>query len=294
MNVRQVDPRHVPATEGGSTGWAATLTCNFRRRGTRTLLAARQQRGPLLVQRPFYPEANGTCHIIILHPPGGVAAGDCLEQTMVLDRASEVLVTTPSATKFYRSAGARAEQVTHLEVGPSARLEWLPMENIMFRGAHVQLHTRIELAPTASFMGWEVTALGRTARNEHFDQGQISQRLEIYRAGQPLWFERARYRGGDPALAAAWGLGGYPVYGSLLCTCPTPQKLVQVAQSLAESTKGSSADVHVACTALPGIAVYRYLGRWSHAAHEHLRQVWELWRPIAFGAAACPPRIWQT
>ena len=58
------------------TEWRAQLDLEFSKSNNRTILSHRKHFGPLQVQKPFYPEINGTCHVYILHPPGGVVGGD--------------------------------------------------------------------------------------------------------------------------------------------------------------------------------------------------------------------------
>src|SRR5258708_30602642 len=91
-------------------GWQADLDLSFARRGERTVLTRNQHRGPLQVQKALYPEGKDTCHIAVLHPPGGVAAGDrrCVRGSF--GEESQALRTTPGASKGYLSRGACARR----------------------------------------------------------------------------------------------------------------------------------------------------------------------------------------
>ncbi|HUJ74991.1 MAG TPA: urease accessory protein, partial [bacterium] len=48
-----------------SAAWRAELDLGYEVRAGRTVLARRRQMGPLLVQRPFYPEPGGVCHTLL-------------------------------------------------------------------------------------------------------------------------------------------------------------------------------------------------------------------------------------
>ena len=86
----------------GKSKWYAKLNLEFSRRRGRTVLSEREHRGPFCVQKPFYP-ADRVCHVYLLHPPGGMAGGDVLELDAQIKDGSNVLITTPSSAKFYRS-----------------------------------------------------------------------------------------------------------------------------------------------------------------------------------------------
>ena len=188
------------------SGWDAKLSLRFASRGDRTEIVERRHHGPLRIQRPFYPEPSGTCHVYVLHPPGGVVGGDQLALDVSVDAGAHALLTTPAATKLYRSAGARAGVRQTLRVARGARLEWLPHETIAFSAAHAELMTRVELAAGARFLGWEMLCLGRPASDERFDRGEVRQSIEIEIGGKPAYCERGSYAAGDEVLSAAWGL----------------------------------------------------------------------------------------
>jgi len=272
-------------------GWRARLDLEFERRGARTTLTRRSHSGPLAVQRPFHPEADGTCHVYVLHPPGGLVSGDLLELEVTAAPGARALLTTPAATKLYRSSGAPVRQRQRFTVAAGARLEWLPQETIAYVGADARLATAVELAPGAEFVGFEILCLGHPARGESFTHGRVEQRLEVFRDGVPLVIERARYQGGTDSLAQAHGLGGLPVVGTLLCIGPPrPEALRdQLRAALERAAPGESG-----LSELAHALVCRYRGGSVERAHAAFRSAWGLLRQHCFASAAAPPRIWAT
>src|SRR5712664_2890683 len=110
--------------------WRAQLHLRFARAGNKTVLLERTSDGPLVVQKPLYPEGEAVCHAIVVHPPGGIAGGDELDLRVSAATGSHALLTTPGAGKWYRSAGPLARQSLQFDV--SGTLEWLPRETIVF------------------------------------------------------------------------------------------------------------------------------------------------------------------
>ena len=100
-------------------GWHGRLDLRYRRDGERTLVHDRHS-GPLRVLASLYPEAPGICHNVLVHPPGGIVGGDALEIDAELGEGAHALITTPGATRFYRSAGEPAVQSTHARVAAGA------------------------------------------------------------------------------------------------------------------------------------------------------------------------------
>lgn len=278
-------------------GWHGRLALGFRAHQGRTLLSRNEHRGPLVVQRPFYPEANGCCHVYLVHPPGGVVGGDRLELEVTLSDQAHALITTPGATKLYRTSGAAATIAQHLVVLPGATLEWLPQETIAFSGSVTSLTTRVELAPGANFIGMEVLCLGRPAAGESFERGRLSQRLEISRDGAPLVIEQFRVTGGGPELQQAWGLGRHSTLGTLVAVSGLASELwARRAPAIIDRIREAVTPLGgiAAVTQMAGALVCRFLGDGSRPAHAVLRRAWELVRPELTQSPAVAPRIWAT
>lgn len=283
----------VPAA-AARPGWEGCLELGFEQRGERSVLARRLHHGPLSVQRAFHPEPDGTCHTYVLHPPGGIVGGDRLRLSVDVAQSARVLLTTPAATKFYRSAGPRAEQSLRLCAGRDSQLEWLPQETIVYDAARLRNETRVELAEGAAFLGWEVLCFGRPVSGERFVRGAIEQRLEVYRGARPLLLERARYAGAGPELTASWGLGGRPVMGTLLCVAPDDRPLDANVVEALRAVLAQHAGPRAVGSQLAGAWVCRYLGDRVEEALLAFRAAWRVLRLACLHKPAVAPRIWAT
>jgi urease accessory protein len=263
--------------------WKAELALDFAARDGRTLLARRRHEGPLVVQKPFYPEGDAVCQAIVVHPPGGIAAGDELELCATVGPGAHALLTTPGAAKWYRSAGALAKQTIGFQV--DGLLEWLPQETIVFDGARAEMRCDVELAADARYIGWEILCLGRSGSGERYTRGNLRIETRVSREGKPIWFERGRIEGGGRIMASPAGLAGRSV-------CAT---LIACAEDLRPSLIAECREIpDVSITLLPGILVARHLGDSSEEAKRRLVRIWQVIRPALVGRAALEPRIWRT
>jgi len=283
-----------------SAGWHAALELGFDVERGATRLGRRAHRGPLVVQRPFFPEGDAVCHVYVLHPPGGLVGGDELDVSLEVDAGAHALVTTPAAAKIYRTAGAQVRQTQRLRVAAGGVLEWLPQESIVFDGAHATAETRIELSPGARFIGADAVCFGRPAGNAPFARGYCRQLFELRRDGRPLLIERGRYDAGGLVGRARWGLGGAGVL-ALFVTAPAPAadavEAVRALAAAASDASGAGGDICGVTVVGDGdgsCLVARYLGHAAERTRDFVQTAWRLVRPSLLGRDAVPPRVWAT
>jgi len=268
-------------------GWTARLELEYTAKKDRTVLTRNRHHGPLVVQRPLYPEGE-VCHTCILHPPGGVVGGDRLEVDVLVREQSSALITTPGATKFYRSPDRGAVQEQHLAVEDGALLEWFPQDTILFPGSEATISTRIDLAPKAQFMGWEILCLGLPVNGQRFTKGRLLTTLSLNRSGTPLFLDRLRVENAKDLDRKA-GLHGFPVVATFIATGGNAEML-DLLRSLAPS---EDKELYGA-TLMDDLLVARYLGHSTFAAHGLFATIWTLLRPEMSGRVATPPRICAT
>lgn len=281
-------------------GWAGRLALTWRSEawhdagGRRTVLHSRHE-GPLRVLASLYPEAPAVCHNVVVHPPGGIVGGDTLHVDADVGEGAHALVTTPGATRFYRSAGGAAQQSVDARIAAGARLEWLPLETIVHSGAIAGNRMRFALDAGAEMIGWDILALGLPAAGEPFAAGRFTQQI-----GLPgVWLERARLDAADRrlfdsplgwaghgVLATLWFAAGAPLAGGRRDALLEAARDAGAASPLA-ATAGASA-------AHDEVVVVRALAPRVEPAMALLAAIWARWRMLAWDLAPCAPRVWRT
>jgi urease accessory protein len=230
-----------------------------------------------------------------VHPPGGVVAGDVLQIDVNVASGSHALITTPGATRFYRSTGDLAQQLLTARAADGARLEWLPLETILYRDTRAENRMRFELAPGAEMMGWDVMALGLPASDEAYDQGRYTQSIEL----PGVWLERAAIDGRDTRLLQSpLGWAGRSVLATMWfasgrsLAAPRREALIDAARARCAA---HPLDATAGCSSPHAEAVVlRVLAHRVEPAMALLTLVWQAWREVAWSLPATPPRVWRT
>ncbi len=272
--------------------WHARLQLDYTSENARTV-ARFEHSGPLRILQSLYPEGNGICHNVLVHPPGGLVGGDTLEIAATVGRGAHGLLTTPGATRFYRSNGELALQRTHLTLAENARLEWLPLEALCYNACRARNHLTLELAPGAECMGWDITALGLPHAHQPFEVGHFEQHIEVPGA----WLERGVIDAADRTLLdSPLGLAGQRCIASLFLVAGTP--LDKARRDAALDAARAVVDTHPlkatagATSPNPQVVVLRLLAPQVEPALQLLKQVRAAWRAALWKLDAVPPRIW--
>lgn len=274
--------------------WHAQLQIDYCAEASRTV-ARYQHTGPLRILKSLYPEGDTICHNVLVHPPGGLVGGDTLDIHVHAASGTHGLITTPGATRFYRSQGERAVQQSRITLEPGARLEWLPLENIAYSGCLAENRLQLNLEEGAELIGWDVTALGLPNAGLPFDTGRFSQHIEI----PDVWLERGHIDATDLRLMnSPLGLAGNRCMASLFFATGTPierqrkQQVLDVARDIMathdlRSTAGATSPN-------PQVVVLRAIAPLVESAMDAMRQVWTAWRSLLWNQPASSPRIWST
>lgn len=292
--------------------WHARLRLRFAQPSGKTVMVDNSHFGPLRVQRTFKVE-DGSRHVYILHPPGGYVAGDNISIDVNTADAAHAVATSPGAAKFYRceTNSPKQSQQLNLNVEDNSFLEWLPMESIFYQGANSQLTTNINLSARASFLGWDIACLGRTASGESFSKGRLRQVLSLTREGVLLHRERLSLTPDDVIHQHAWGLNGQSVFGTLIAAFTTETNkticdvgstrsfedddgLLETTSRVRERLLGFEDAPSWSTTCKSGLLMVRYLGSRSETCKVGFNLIRDMLVTTFRNTKPVKPRIWAT
>jgi urease accessory protein len=175
----------------------------FEQRQGKTILAQCRFKLPLQALTPT-ELADGTAYLMLLNPTGGIVGGDHLFTQIVQESGTRVCLTTPSATRVYRTRDQPAVQETRIELKTGASLEYLPDHVIPHRDSKFEQSLQVEMGPGNRAIFWDALAAGRVAHGERWNFQEFDSRIQIALRGQPMFINRTRIR---PAVSNPQDLG---------------------------------------------------------------------------------------
>jgi urease accessory protein len=195
-------------------GRDGALRLVFERRGAPTVLTACRSTLPLQVLAPVALD-DAAAVVSILNPTGGVLGGDRLAVDVEIGPGAHACLTTPSATRVYRTGGEPAVQTVRVALAPGAIAEWVPDHTIPSPGAALRQALTFEVGEGATLIAVDAWAAGRVARGEAWRFARLDSTLTVSDAAGLLVHDRFVLDG-----ERDWqGLGladGHPYFASVV------------------------------------------------------------------------------
>ncbi|WP_284176770.1 urease accessory protein UreD [Rhabdaerophilum sp. SD176] len=206
-----------------------------------------------------FPRAHGRSpEAVLVNVAGGLAGGDSVSIDLRLGPGAELTLSSATAERIYRSDGSATRLSNRLDIGPDARMLWLPQETILFEQAALERHFEIDLAATGQLVLGEMLYFGRVASGETFTRGAIRDRWRLRRAGRLALAEDLRLDlAGGGALRDPVALGEHVALGTLLLALPDPQDLLEAIRGNVAEEPG----LEIGTTLVDGLVLLRAAGK---------------------------------
>ena len=266
--------------------WQALLHLEFKADSLgKTVLSRNLHQGPLMVQKPFYPEK--CCHVYMLHPPGGIAGTDSLKFDCIVEPNCHVLVTTPGATKFYKTDGQISEFNQVFKLNNGASLEYLPSQNIFYKGTHTKVNTSFYLEQNAKFAFRDVSKCGMKDEENPFLDSSFFNTIKIYQDNTLVLKETCFIEGMEDFKALA-AIFNHPYIGTFICNKVSEETLSKLQNLLDLNAYQASIGM------VDNFLIARFLGDDNQSIENTIVEIWKTVREEVIGLPPCLPRIWST
>ena len=228
-------------------------------------------------------DGTGAATLFLLNPTGGVLGGDRLETRVELGAGSRVCLSTPSATRVYRSAGLPAVQRVTFHVGEGAALEYLPDHVIPSPGSRLIQSVLLDLAPGAVAILCDAWAAGRAARGEAWRFGLLDSSTTA-RDREGLLFKDRVVLGGAQGWGGLGAAEGMAYVATVSCLAPAHAGIDTLDAALAATLASPASGVTAGVTALArGGVVARILAPSAPALQRAVEASWATCRRHLWG-----------
>ncbi|QJF50374.1 urease accessory protein UreD [Roseobacter ponti] len=215
--------------------------------------------------RVLFPRLTDHVEAVLINTAGGITGGDRFSIDAGAGENARLSLTTQAAERAYRAqVGQTGTLKTRLTAAEGSVLHWLPQETILYEGAALQRSLRADLAPGARFVMVEPVLFGRRAMGEELRDASFTDRVDIRRAGVPLYRDGVSLSGDiaaqldRPAIA-----GGARAMASLVWVAPEADGALDPLRDLIGDSGGVS-------LLRPGILVARLLAEDGYALRRAL------------------------
>lgn len=161
--------------------------------GSRTAAASMAERGGYRLARPT--TFGSHLEALLINTGGGVAGGDRIETVYELGPGADVVHTTSSAERIYRSDGSPARLEVRVALDVGARLDWLPQQTILYAGARLERSIEVDAAADSRLLMVEMTTFGRPESEEGVAPASLNDQWRVRRNGQLIYAEAVRLSG---------------------------------------------------------------------------------------------------
>jgi urease accessory protein len=249
-----------------------------------TILAQSRFSLPLQVLTPL-TLADGASYLMLLNPTGGVLGGDHLITNIVQEAGTHVCLSTPSASRIYRTSGKPAILETTIHVGEDSTLEYFPDHVIPHAGSLLRQSLRIRMARGSRVILLDSMASGRLAHGERWSFTEMDSRTEVHLCGRPAYMHRTRMVPATNRPDRLGWMGEFDYLSSMGLFADGLLRWPEVAAAINEELK-SLPNVRGAATVLARAGcIVRFLARSATDMTFVNKKLWDAARALVAGLA---------
>jgi urease accessory protein len=172
--------------------------------------------GAFKLMSPFYLQNDAQACYYIMNPGGGYVDGDQYKIELQLSKKAELLLTTQSATKIYKTPNKPVIQDVNITLKEGALLEYLPDPIIGYRNSSYKQNTVVRMERGTCYIATDIITPGWDSEGQLFSYELLELKTKIYFEGNLAVLDHIRLMPTHQSISDIGFLEGYTHFGSLV------------------------------------------------------------------------------
>ena len=273
------------------TGKHGILSLKFAKEKQRTVLLESFSKIPMQAFPPFYPDETGWAYAYVVNPTGGLVGGDRIEIDIVLNERAHVFVTTPSATKVYKTLGDVSSQEIKVIMKRGSVFEYMPAAIIPFAQSAYHQKNTIHMEEGTAALILDFFTTGRLGRGENLEFSEYRSSFEVEYGEDLIVSERMLLKPRDVDYRLLGFLESGCAAATLYFIFDNPDAEERLVEDLHLVIQGMG-EVIAGVSSLPskGVVV-RLLGKATRFIERAVLEIWGIARKIILAMDSYAPIV---
>ena len=259
------------------------LSLRFERRGSCTVMTHNRSTLPLQASKPMELDGGGALCVMLLNPTGGLLGGDRLTTNVDLAKGAHAVLTTPSATKVYRTNSGPASHRTTVHLAEDAVLEYVPDHLIPHPGSSLDQSLSVNMGPGSRAIIIDGFSAGRVARKERWLFKELTTELMVSSSGQPICRDRIRIQPESWTPSGLGGMEGASYAATMFLYADNGLDWHRTANTFTSWLLEDRNSVGAASALANGGCLLRYYTHSAHCLNQVTRTLWAMARRTLLG-----------
>jgi urease accessory protein len=185
------------------------------RKKEKTIFKETYSEGAFKITRPVYLTSSGEAYGYVMNPGGGYVDGDTYKISIVLEEEAEVLLTTQSSTKIYKTRTKPAIQEMDVYLKKGSLLEYLPDPVIAYQHACFKQNMIVQMDKGASLVCCDIFTPGWAPDGTQFRYDLLQLKMEVYLEQLLVLFDHIKLEP-DEDMTGIGYMEGYTHFGTMI------------------------------------------------------------------------------
>lgn len=196
--------------------WTGYLQLAVEKKREKTIAEDLYFYGAFKLMSPFYLQNDAQACYYIMNPGGGYVDGDQYKIDLQLSKQAELLLTTQSATKIYKTPNRPVIQEVNITLTEGSLLEYLPDPIIGYRNSRYKQKTVVHMEQGTCYIATDIITSGWDPEGRLFSYDLLELKTEVYLGENMVVLDHIRLTPGSQSIRDIGLLEGYSHFGTML------------------------------------------------------------------------------